>query len=59
MTEGWSTGGGSLSCSGDWSCVHFEGPNTYDLEDFYNNYGNNRGGGYVFSGYVYFLEPLN
>lgn len=59
LTEGWSTGGGSLSCSGDWSCVHFEGPNTYDLEDFYNNYGNNRGGGYVFSGYVYFLEPLN
>ena len=59
LTEGWSTGGGSLSCSGDWSCVHFEGPNTYDLEDFYSSYGNNRGGGYVFSGYVYFLEPLN
>ena len=59
LTEGWSTGGGSLSCNSDWSCVHFEGPTTYDLEDFYNNYGAHRDGSYSFSGYVYFLEPLN
>ena len=59
LTEGWSTGGGSLSCNSDWSCVTFDGPNTYELEDFYNNYGAHRDGSYVFSGYVYFLEPLN
>ena len=59
ITEGWSSGGGSLSCSSDWSCVHFEGPNTYQLEDFYNNFGAHYYGGYNFSGYVYFLEPLN
>lgn len=59
ITEGWSTGGGSVSCSADWSCVHFEGPNTYQLEDFYNNFGAHYYGGYYFSGYVYFLEPLN
>lgn len=59
LTEGWSTGGGNLSCNDDWSCVTFDGPNTYDLEDFYNNYGAHRDGTYSFSGYVYFLEPLN
>lgn len=61
LTEGWSTGGGNYSCSADddWSCVHFEGPTTYNLEDFYSNYGQNRGTDYVFSGYVYFLEPLS
>lgn len=59
LTEGWSTSGGSVSCSNDWSCVHFEGPNTYQLEDFYNNFGAHYYGGYYFSGYVYFLEPLN
>lgn len=59
LTEGWSTGGGSVSCNSDWSCIHFEGPNTYDLDDFYNNYGAHRDGSYSFSGYVYFLEPLS
>ena len=60
ITEGWSTGGGSYSCTGDdWSCVNFDGPNTYQLEDFYNNFGAHYYGGYNFSGYVYFLEPLN
>ena len=58
LTEGWSTGGGNYSCEYDWNCVHFEGPNTYELEDFYSGYGAHRDGSYVFSGYVYFLEPL-
>lgn len=59
LTEGWSTGGGNLSCNDDWSCVVFDGPNTYNLNDFYENYGAHRDGTYQFAGYVYFLEPLN
>lgn len=59
LTEGWSTGGGNYSCTQDWSCVHFEGPSTYNLDEFYKNYGMHRDGSYNFSGYVYFLEPLN
>ena len=58
ITEGWSTSG-LYSCSGSWNCIHFDGPNTYQLEDFYNNFGAHYYGGYTFSGYIYFLEPLN
>lgn len=58
LTEGSSTGGGEYSCNSDWSCVIFDGPTTYELEDFYNNYGAHRDGRYEFSGYIYFLEPL-
>ena len=55
ITEGWATGG--ASCPSDWSCVRFQN-STFDLDDFYTGYGQNYTGGYQFSGYVYFLEPL-
>lgn len=56
ITEGWSSSGNS--CPNDWSCVTFNSV-TMDLDEFYNSYGPNYNGGYQFSGYVYFLEPLS
>lgn len=56
ITEGWSSAGNS--CPNDWSCVTFNSV-TMDLDEFYNSYGPNYNGGYQFSGYVYFLEPLS
>ncbi len=55
ITEGWSNSGNS--CPNDWSCVSFQNK-TFDLDEFYNGYGKNYIGGYNFSGYVYFLEPI-
>ena len=56
ITEGWSANGYN-SCPNDWSCVKFQ-TNTFDLDEFYSGYGAHYIGGYTFSGYVYFLEPL-
>ena len=55
ITEGWSNSGNS--CPNDWGCVSFQ-KTTMDLDSFYTGYGQSYTGGYVFSGYVYFLEPL-
>ena len=55
VTEGWASSGNS--CPSDWSCVQFQNK-TMDLDEFYNGYGQSYTGGYQFSGYVYFLEPL-
>ena len=50
----------TTSCPNDrnWGCVNFE-IQTMSLDYFYSNYGPNYIGGYSFSGYVYFLEPLS
>ena len=55
ITGGYTSTG---SCPGDWGCVEFE-TKTMSLDAFYEGYGKYYSGGYIFSGYVYFLEPLD
>ena len=55
ITEGYTSTG---SCPDSWDCVQFR-KRTMGLDDFYNGYGKYCTGGYEFSGYIYFLEPLD
>ena len=55
ITGGYTSTG---SCPSNWNCVQFE-TKTMSLDAFYEGYGQSYSGGYNFSGYVYFLEPLD
>lgn len=55
ITGGYTSTG---SCPSNWDCIQFTSK-TMSLDEFYNSYGQHYIGGYVFSGYVYFLEPLD